>query len=302
MRRVQCRFTLRFPRRRHCSSGRCAEISDAVQPDSRQRAVGQLGTGDRYGAAPTRVDVGTVVVSAALGRQFTLLINARARWRSCRRGPRNGQDSNADSLIVRRVEALAEVAASPSPPVLFTRWQRATQALSIGGAATRKRWRRIGGLAIPTPLPSRSRRRQNRTSRCASRATTATFVEEQTTSRERRRFSRSRAGSNRARRSRSGPGAASASVRSTTPLPRSSILIHTGPMTRYCPVDATTDPELEPGAEIYDSLSGPAVQPRDYGSPQPVCGRDERRGAGRQTEYRVPTRRGKAPGLAPRPV
>ena len=74
-------------------------------------ARGQLGTGDRYEClTPTRVDVGTVVVSAALGRQFTLLINARGALLSCGCGARNGQDSNADSLIVRRVEALAEVA------------------------------------------------------------------------------------------------------------------------------------------------------------------------------------------------
>ena len=49
-------------------------------------------------------------MSAALGRQFTLLINARGALLSCGCGARNGQDSNADSLIVRRVEALAEVA------------------------------------------------------------------------------------------------------------------------------------------------------------------------------------------------
>ena len=93
-------------------------------------------------------------------------------------------------------------------------------------------------------------------SRCASRATTATSVEERTTSRERAALlSEPAAGSNRARRSRSGPGPR----RPTTPPPRHRCDSHSHRRRRPPPptVDVTTDPELEPGAEIYEYPAQP---------------------------------------------
>ena len=73
-------------------------------------ARGQLGTGDiEECLTPTRVDVGAVCVAMALGREFTLLINARGALLSCGCGARNGQNVGEDALIPRRIEALAGV-------------------------------------------------------------------------------------------------------------------------------------------------------------------------------------------------